>query len=157
MSSTESESEEVAERDQSQRVSFTVNQSTKVSTNLNPKDLTEPSLRKESEEDAETSESLTLTGLDKTEPSSSTKSLWLTHPTRPSEETQESTGSLPPNTSTENAEDLPQLAESTEVSTRKVTDQERTDHQSSNPGREETKSPSEDTDEPTVCSSIFIN
>lgn len=145
----------MAERDPSQRVLSTVSQSTKVSTNSSQTDPTEPSLKKESAEDAETSESSTHTGLVKTEPSSSTKSSLLTQLTRLLEEIQESTGLPPPSTSTEKTEALPQLAESTEVSTRKVTDQERTDHQSDNHGREETKSPSEDSDERTDLVNIY--
>ncbi len=104
MSSTESELEEVAERDPSPRVLSTESQLTKVSTNSRVRDHTELLPKRELAEDAETSESSTLTGLVKTEPSSSSKSSSLTPSTRPSEETPELTGSPPPSTSTEKTE-----------------------------------------------------
>ena len=114
MLSTESELEEVEESDQQRRVLSTESPSIKVSINLSQLDHTELLLKIELERDAETSEFSTLTGLDKTEPSNSSKSSSLTHHTRLLQETPESAGLQPINISTEKTEDSHPLAKSTE-------------------------------------------
>lgn len=139
MLSIESESEEVAASDPFPRVLFTESPLTKVSTNSSPTDLTEPSLRRELPEDAETSESSTHTGLAKTEPSSSSRSSWLTPTIKPSPETPESTGLPLTNTSAENQEVSPPLERSTEVFLPVVTRLTRTDPLRSRAGSEETE------------------
>ena len=147
MWSTESELEEVAESDQLARVLFMESQLTKVSTNSSPRDPTEPSLKKESEKDAEISEFLTLTGLPKTEHINSTKSSLLTHSTRQWEETQELIGLPPINTSTERTEDSHQLARGTEDWESEVTEITTIDPVKSRAGWEEINSQWEDIDE----------
>ena len=114
LSSTESELEEVAERSPSPRESFTVNPSTKVSINSNPRDPTDVSPRKELEEGAEISEYSTPIGVVKTEHTNSTKSSLWTLTTRPSPEMLESTGSLHPSINTEKTEVSPPLEPDTE-------------------------------------------
>ena len=116
MLSTESESGEVAESDQLARVSFMESQSTKVSTNSSPRDHTELLLKTELAEDAETSESLILTGLVKMALTSSMKSSLSILSTRLLEEMEELTGLLALSTNTEKTEVLPQLERDTEDS-----------------------------------------
>ena len=127
--------------------SFSESQSTRVSTSRNQPDLSNVSLRPESEDTAETLEFSTLTGLPRTLDINTMRSFSLTHPTMPSEETLISTGSVKESISTENREDSPPSERSTEVSDLRDTSLPKLDHQSEPTGEEETPSLSEDTDD----------
>merc|ERR1712117_157737 len=117
----ESEYDEVAESDSPQRVPPTVNQSTRELTNSNSSDESNLSPKNEPVKLWAVSESSTATGLPKTVPTSTTKSSWLTHNTKLSDEMPICNGSPSQSTSTENSKVSPVPAKNPEVS-EKVTD-----------------------------------
>lgn len=144
------------ESDQLARVLSTESPLTKVSTNSSPRDHTEPSLKTESERDAETLEFSTPTGSVKMEHTNSTKSSLLIQSTRLLEEIPESTGLPETNTSTEKAEVSHPLERDTEDSDTEVPEIITEDPAESKAGSEEIKSPSEDTDELECTNTYFL-
>merc|ERR1712178_225077 len=113
--STESEHGEVAESDSPQRVPPTVNQSTRELTWGNSSDESNLSPKNEPVKLWAVSELSTATGLLKTPPTSTTKSLWLTHSTKSSDEMPICNGSPNQSTNTENAKASPAPAKNPEV------------------------------------------
>merc|ERR1711990_497615 len=95
-------------------------------------------------EDAQTREFLTLTGLDKTPLTNSSKLSVSIQTMLPSEETQELTGSALKSTTKESLEVSLVLVRSTEVLDKKVTEPLTSDHQLEEPGREEIHKSSEE-------------
>lgn len=113
---TESESEEVVERDQYTEVLSVESPLQSVSTNSSQPEILDQKPKKELVELLEDWESWTAIGLPKMVSISTTKSFLLTQDTTPSEMIQESTGSLNLNINTENLEDWLQQENPEEVS-----------------------------------------
>jgi hypothetical protein len=115
---TESECDEVDERDLPLRVPPMVSPQTWVLTNSSTSDHCELLLKSELAEEPLTCEFSTLTGSTRIQPTSTLKSFWLILSTKLFDEMLDTTGSLTLSTNTEKLEDLLLLERRAEVSTK---------------------------------------